>query len=258
MTIRMVAVDIDGTILDPEGRIPSRLFRAFEKVTSSGGYVTIASGRGIDDIFEVFSQNDYPLGRDDYPHALAAADQIYYLRGGEYVPDEEWNENAERWWWETQARAKELIDDVLPMLKDYDYERAGDRGLWFHNLDDALYAQRVITEYLKQRGITSFRLERNGWGVGLVDVRVGKGNCLKRIVQKMGLKPEEVVAIGNSHNDASMLDRRIGFFPACPANADEEIIELVREKGGMVAEQSYGWGVVEIIERFFRNKGRSR
>ncbi len=95
MTMKMAAVDIDGTILDPEGNIPPCTFRAFEKVTSSGGYVTIATGRGKDSIFEVFSRNDYPLGRDGYSHALAAADQIYYLKGGEYVPDEEWNEEAE-------------------------------------------------------------------------------------------------------------------------------------------------------------------
>jgi len=56
--MKMVAVDTDGTILDPEGHISPRTFRAFEKVTASGGYVAIVSGRGI----------------DPYPHALAAAE----------------------------------------------------------------------------------------------------------------------------------------------------------------------------------------
>jgi len=248
MTLKMVAVDVDGTISDPEGRIPPCTFRAFERVTSSGGYVAIASGRDEESIAEVLRRNGYRLGEKGYPHALAAADRIFYLREGRYVPDEEWNERAERWWWETQALAEELVDGVLPMLEGYEYERK-ERGFWFHNLDDALHAQRMLTDYLRSRKVTSLRVERNGWGVGLVDVRVGKGNCLMRIVRKVGLKPEEVVAVGNSHNDASMLDGRMGFFPACPANADEEIIELVRKNGGIVAQQSYGWGVAEIIER---------
>lgn len=47
------------------------------------------------------------------------------------------------------------------------------------------------------------------------DARSGKGNCLLRIT------------------------RRMGFFPACPANADEEIIGLVREGGGLVAKKKY-------------------
>ena len=251
----MVAVDVDGTILDPEGRIPSCTFRAFEKLTSSGGYVAIATGRGIEGVFEVFSLNDYPLGRDGYPHALAAADEIYYLEGGEYVPDEEWNGKVERWRRETQALAKELMDGVLLMLEGCNYERTGDGSLWFNNLEDALYAQRVLAEHLERMGITSLAVERNGWGVGLVDVRVGKGNCLMRIVRRMGLRPDEVVAIGNSHNDASMLDGRMGFFPACPANADRDVMALVRDAGGIVAEGRYGWGVAEIIERLFEGAG---
>jgi len=106
--------------------------------------------------------------------------------------------------------AKELMDGVLPKLAGYRYERPGDGYLWFHNLEDALYAQEIITGYLQEKGVTSLKLERNGWGVTLVDVRRGKGDYLQRIVRRMGIKSEEIVAIGNSHNDESMLDRRMG------------------------------------------------
>lgn len=71
------------------------------------------------------------------------------------------------------------------------------------------------TRYMGEKGIDSIILERNGWGIALNDARSGKGNCLLRIT------------------------RRMGFFPACPANADEEIIGLVREGGGLVAKKKY-------------------
>jgi len=44
----------------------------------------------------------------------------------------------------------------------------------------------------------------------------------------------------------------MGFSPACPANADEEIKKIVEDNYGIVAEQSYGMGVAEIIDRTFR------
>ena len=65
-------------------------------------------------------------------------------------------------------------------------------------------------------------LERNGWGIALNDVRLGKGNCLYRITQKMGLRPEEVIAIGDSNNEK----------------------KIVEDNYGIVAEQSYGMGEV--------------
>ena len=62
MTLKMVAVGVDGTILDPEGRIPPCTFRAFERVTSSGGYVAIASGGDEESIAEVLRRNGSRVG----------------------------------------------------------------------------------------------------------------------------------------------------------------------------------------------------
>ena len=101
-------------------------------------------------------------------------------------------------------------------------------------------------------GISSILLERNGWGIALNDVRLGKVNCLLRITRRMGLKPEEVIAIGDSNNDRTMLDGKIGFFPASAANADEEIKRILQNNHGIIAEQSYGVRVAEIIDRTFR------
>jgi len=254
MSFKMVATDMDWTLLDAERRIPPEVFKLFNKITLSGGYVAIVTGRDVESAREVFLENAYEPGRDGYPHAFAAANKIFYLEGTEYVPDREWNAKIEKWWSESQPLAKQIIDEIIPQLEGYKYERTWDCGLGFTNLEDAIQAQKIITQYMRENGISSILLERNGWGIALNDVRLGKGNCLYRITQKMGLRPEEIIAIGDSNNDRTMLDGKIGFFPACPANADEEIMDLVREKSGLIAKKNYGWGVVEVIKQAFWSK----
>ena len=245
----MIAVDMDWTLLDAEKHIPKEVFEGFKRITLSGGYVVIATGRGKESASEVFSENSYALGRDDYPHAIAVANKIFYLKDGEYVSDEVWNIEVEKWWAKSKPLAKKIIDEIVLELDEYRYERTWDCGIAFGSQEDAIQVQEIITQYMMKNEIHSILLERNGWSIALNDARLGKGHCLERIIRKMSLKPEEVIAIGDSNNDRSMLDGQIGFFPACPANADEEIIKLVRAKGGIVAKQNYGWGVVEIMNR---------
>ena len=67
MAFKMVAVDMDRTLLDTEKRIPAEVFEAFRRITSAGGYVVIATGRGKESTCKVFSENDYQLGKDGYP-----------------------------------------------------------------------------------------------------------------------------------------------------------------------------------------------
>ena len=251
MAFKMVAVDMDWTILDLEKRIPMEVFEGFKRITLAGGYVLITTGRGMESASEVFSENDYPLGRDGYPHALTVASKLFYLQDGEYVPDEVWNVNVEKWWAESRPLAKEIMDAIVLKLGGIEYERVSDDGLFFTCLEDAVRVQELVIQYMREKGIDAVFVERNGWGVGLSDARVGKGICLRRIARKMGLKPEEVIAIGDSNNDMPMLDGRMGFFPACPANADEEVKNIVRTRHGFVATQNYGMGVAEIMDRTF-------
>ena len=157
----------------------------------------------------------------------------------------------EKWWAESRPLAKEIMDAIVPKLGGIEYERVSDDGFLFTSLEDAVAVQEMIIQYMEKEGIDVVFVQRNGWGVGLSDARVGKGICLRRIARKMGLKPEEVIAIGDSNNDMPMLDGRMGFFSTCPANADEEILELVRRNGGIVAERNYGMGVAEIMDRVF-------
>jgi hydroxymethylpyrimidine pyrophosphatase-like HAD family hydrolase len=64
-----------------------------------------------------------------------------------------------------------------------------------------------------------------------------------------GYAPAQVLAVGDSVNDVSMLDGSHGFRAATVANAGAEIRELVRAGNGYVATRGNGHGVNEVIGR---------
>jgi Cof subfamily protein (haloacid dehalogenase superfamily) len=61
MTIRLLALDIDGTLLDSHGRVPEANARAIVEAVEAGVTVALATGRRYDFARPIFSQIPAPL-----------------------------------------------------------------------------------------------------------------------------------------------------------------------------------------------------
>lgn len=77
-----------------------------------------------------------------------------------------------------------------------------------------------------------------------------KGTALGELARLLNLGPEHILAIGDHHNDLSMLDGRHARHVACPSNAIDEVKAAVRAAGGFVAQGTCSEGVVEAL-RFY-------
>lgn len=77
----------------------------------------------------------------------------------------------------------------------------------------------------------------------------GKGNALLAATKAFGLKPSEVLAIGDNYNDVSMIDGKLGFVGACVGNADDNIKKIVKDGGGYVGEGFAHRGVLDVIRQ---------
>ena len=85
----------------------------------------------------------------------------------------------------------------------------------------------------------------------LVDHTKGaeKGNALLAATKAFGLKPSEVLAIGDNYNDVSMIDGKLGFVGACVGNADDNIKKIVKDGGGYVGDGFAHRGVLDVIRQ---------
>jgi len=79
---------------------------------------------------------------------------------------------------------------------------------------------------------------------------IHKGSSLAELARLLEIPRSDVLAIGDHHNDIPMLDGSAAAMVACPANAVDEVKEVVRSAGGYVSPFAWGEGVADAIRHF--------
>jgi len=77
---------------------------------------------------------------------------------------------------------------------------------------------------------------------------ISKGNILGYLCRCWGIANHQVLAMGDSCNDVSLVDGSKGFVAAVPANADPDLKKLASAKGGYIATLAYGAAVAEALK----------
>jgi hydroxymethylpyrimidine pyrophosphatase-like HAD family hydrolase len=267
--IKLVALDLDGTILERGRLIEPRLVQALRALASSGVRVTTATGRPHS--FQVELLPAQGLGAAaGVPHAIVADErEIFFLDGAavgrpgavpgrtRYVPHPTWNEAirgrwhdlhpiAMGWLFRAQQEATRRGWECRPLQEE---AAMYDRGLPTLALREPAYASEIhrwLEPQLLEGGV-ALCANRNGRLVQLHDAIAGKGPVLLELSRYWSIAPSQILAVGDSINDMSMVDGRYGFRCGTTANADEVVKEAVRDAGGVVASAPVGLGVLEIL-----------
>jgi|GEM_PF-6178587 len=86
----------------------------------------------------------------------------------------------------------------------------------------------------------------------LAPIGTSKGSALLSVCSALNIKPEEVVAVGDSHIDISMFE--VAGLAVAMGNAPHD----VQARAHVVAPSLEQDGVAHVIERYFGKSGRSR
>jgi len=276
--IRLVAVDMDGTILERGREVKAELRSAFLALAAKGVRLTTATGRPLRFQLDIMPANG--LGPSvGAPQALIVDERELFLlddAGGRYEGHAPWNDEIRARWEKMHPQAMEWLrrTEVEAQRRGWEcgvheeerrmYER-GLPTLSFKEAEHAATMRKWVSEELEQEtegggqregneraGIRShaplrISVNRNNRLVQFQDAAAGKGNVLRALSELWGIAPAEVLACGDSANDYSMLDGRLGFQCGAPSNADDGIKAAVRAAGGYVAEERIGLGVLEIL-----------
>lgn len=247
----MVALDLDGTLLNPTGLISEPTLKQLARINDQGVKIVIATGRPFARTLDPLRENGlYPEGT--FPHLLICEERdVYELVHGVYKP---WQRNREAL--EIELRNLDLGRDLVAKLEEkaphlefainnnYSQITRGFVETYFvysHQADQAF----TILEGLAEN--TPLKVTRNRRNVCLRSRDVGKGTVLKQVATHYRLALDQVLAVGDSHNDFEMLSS--GVMPATTENADDEIKDLVGRINGLIAREEYSLGVGEIISR---------
>lgn len=256
MSWSLLALDLDGTLLEPDHAVLPEVVARLNTLSDAGRMIAIASGRPREDIEAIIHAAGLS-GDSAWPHLFVANERdIFHRRGDRFEPDEAWNEPLLALERQNLAAIRRHIGAWLSSQPDaadfarYDDEATEDRraiiALTGKTLERVTSCQRELNRRFAGAGVPVLGI-RNRLTVVFRHESICKGRALLEAATRIGIEAGSVLAIGDSENDLGMLDGRYGFLSACPANSDDEIRRVVLANGGTVASQPCGRGVLEIV-----------
>ena len=254
MTVRLIAVDIDGTLLDSSGRVPDANRQAIHAAISRGVEVVLATGRTFHHARPIAGQlgaavilivsngalvktaDGGTLATRFIPRQLAR-DLIVAtrpVRGGaalifdrpdarQYVYERiDWSHPQRRWYYErnhaymTETSPLETALDEEPIQVAFTGGVKEMRALADHvrDLSCAEQLTLTLTEY-EDRDFSLFDVTAHG---------CSKGAALADWAARREVHPAEVMAVGDNLNDRDMLE--FAGHPVVMGNAVAELKRL--------------------------------
>ncbi|MDR0846708.1 MAG: sugar-phosphatase [Lactobacillales bacterium] len=229
MAYKLIAVDLDGTLFDDNKKVTPRVKRAIAAARAAGLHVVLATGRPLPGVSPLLKELDYApedfvicyngslvqtvggeilkkvgMNKDEYlklyeaVHATGAHFHVNAI-DGLYTSDRDVSLYTT---WESfhvglqikyrtpeEIIADEHIDIIKVMM--IDEEAVVDASIpqlpaWVHTEFTTLRTEDFFYEFINRAA--------------------GKGTAVAAVAEKLGIKQDEVIAIGDSENDRSMIE----------------------------------------------------
>jgi len=267
MKKKLVALDIDGTLLNSEARLTPRTIKAVKKLQGRGVYVALATGRRFSSCVEIMHKLEIELPLITHNGAMVMEGEE-----GRVLYDRPIETNA----------VFPALQEIMDMEIDY----------YIHSRDLIFYCREPVLkwgknhiqknkDFIERRDINEFSGEKMVHRLVLVGVseqiksymekrpnqdgkirhihfksqysdlefvevlhkEANKAQGLKFLAQKLDIAPEEIVAVGDEKNDVEMLGW--AGMGVAMGNAEED----VKKRADWVCGHNDEEGLAEFLEK---------
>ena len=218
--IKAIALDVDGTITDEKRILCTSSLEAIRESEERGIPVILVTG-----------------------NILCSTRTISILLGtsGGLV--------AENGGVIKSSKGKYILGDIRKCQKAFEFLKSR------FQIKKVEYSEQRVSEIAIERDVDveilkeslknfNVRLYDTKFAIHITDPSVNKGSSLICLAQDLGVRPKEIMAVGDSENDLEFLE--VAGIKVAVANADHELKSLA----DYISKKPYGDGVKEAIERF--------
>ncbi len=266
---KILALDIDGTLLNSKKEITPEVLNSIESLQKKDIPIVIASGRPAQGISHVASelslekkggyilsfnggkiidcktkeviysktiQKEYYQEIYEYALNLKEASLITY-KGDDII-----TEKPENKYVDVESNVVKMpVVKVDKLLEEIDF--LVDKFLLVGEPEYMMSHVKAMSEHFKGR-LNVFQSEP--FFIEVVPLGVDKAASLEKLLEKLGLKKEELVACGDGRNDVTMID--FAGLGVAMENACDE----VKEVADYITSSCDENGVKKVIDRFFK------
>lgn len=261
--IKLIASDMDGTLLDENGVIPKEFFTTIKNLNDRNIKFVVASGRP----YLTLRENFKPI-----------SDSLYYIcDNGAYVVENNKLLNV-------SIIDKKIVHSVLKSLENVKNTSAvlcGVNGTYHLPLDE-MHKNEIDKYYIKRKEVSnlydidddifkiavcdldiskdnSFKVLNplfskdvtvvvsGKYWVDVNNLNVSKGAALKEIQVNDNIKYDETMVFGDFYNDISMLKE--AYYSYVMENANDDM----KQYGNFIAPSNNDHGVIKIINELLKN-----
>lgn len=261
--IKLIASDLDGTLLDGEKRLPPGFDRMMKELEKRSIPFVAASGRSYETLKDNFAPYSGELtficdngaclaenGRVVETDLISPADvreiaaacrdipEVSLLFCGVHVAY-------------ALSESTHFIDEVahyyVSQKRIFSLDELSD-DICKIAVYDPLDASKNVYPALCGRLGDRFTMAVSGlWWMDIMNKGVNKGRALQHLQQRLGVTPEETMAFGDFYNDIELL--RQAEYSFVMANANEDM----KGFGRFVAPSNREYGVLKVIEEYVLN-----
>jgi hypothetical protein len=266
MAYKLMAVDIDGTLINSQGILTEKTRNAIAAGIESGLIFTISTGRPLQGV-EYFNN----LFNPDLPFITYNGAMVIMGKSKEILYEQKLSpEDGDRIidlgktfdttvivWADNKLFVSELSERVL-MYKEisgvgpivvndlHELTKAGvTKILWYDEIDKVEKLQSEVGRYLS--GNVNFHTSRPNF-LEFVDKKASKAIAMERLGEHFGIKRSEMIAVGDGYNDLSMIEYA-GLGVAMGNSKD-----AIKQKADFVTLSNDEDGVAYVINRFILNE----
>jgi Cof subfamily protein (haloacid dehalogenase superfamily) len=275
MSLKMVAVDIDGTLLNSDGELPLDNLQAIRRAIEKGIDVVLVTGRRygtakrVADILELdsplVSHNGALIKSSPDAQRMAAwflAPQIASEILAATEPFLSYmvlhKDTPSRYQMVTHPLCESNLPlqtylDKLPhaVCQEESLQNAVDEDLIQIMFSGAMPAMVEVERHLRENGFLekvklskTYYPEKNLGIIDVLDKHCSKQRALRFLAESFGYQPKEILAIGDNHNDLEMLE--YAGVAVIVANCVEEL----KGRGFEETLSNNDSGVARTLEKF--------
>lgn len=274
MAIKLAATDLDGTLIASNGKISSENFSAMERAVKSGMYVVPTTGRSF------FEMPKELRERKSFTHCICSNGAVIFDREGNEIWKSTFSE-AETMELFNILSEYDTMTEVYTKGTPVTERSKLTKNSYMHyrveeNYHDVLTATRKgienLADFLRENsvGAEMFNIffsdaderreafERIGAlpytdlttsmksNMEILQSSVNKGSSLTLLCEKLGVKKDEVMAIGDSRNDITLLGAAGTALAA--ANACDDLKKVADEVICSCDESAFAFALSRFVQ----------
>ena len=289
---KLIAIDLDGTMLNSYGMVTENTKNVIKKVEEQGAKVVIASGRPIDSIKaiakEIDSKNYFIAGNGAIVYDVKKEEIIYEKtmpkeKVLEIIKICEENSISYNVYTEQEILSTGLKYNVLYYHKENLKKEESKKTKinivnnmyeYIKNKNDARFLKITICDESKSVFNSIIRKIKEVKDIEILEIshmarkiikqgteefpiayyyteisreNVDKWNAIEFLMEKLNIKKEEVMAIGDNANDKKMIENA-GLGVAMKQSTDS-VMKVANE----ITESNNEEGVAKILQKYYKN-----